>query len=995
MSKEKSRDTGRTRKAKQPSRTQQPEAHAPSLIIGIGASAGGLEAIESFFTNTPADTSFAYVVIQHLSPDYKSLMVEILSKKTTMPVLRAEDGMVVEAATVYLIPPKKNLTIYHNRLILSEQDYSHGINLPIDIFLRSLAEDANERAVAVILSGTGSDGTRGVRNVKEHGGLIIVQDEGTAKFDGMPRAAASTGLADFILPPQEMPAQLLAFAAQPHTPAEARIQPVISNEDGLTRIFSVLRANHKVDFSAYKLSTVSRRIERRMTINHFDDVSEYALFLERTPAEAGILFRELLIGVTSFFRDPAIFERLSTEVIPELLETSRDRELRLWVSGCSTGEEAYTLAMLLREGMEKTGISRDVKIFATDIDRNAIHFAAVGSYPESVAADIPKEYLGKYFYRRDDHFQISRTIREMVVFAAHNLVKDPPFTNIDMVSCRNLLIYLQQEAQVKVLKNFNFSLVRNGILLLGSSETTGDMSDHFEPIEAKMRIYRARGSGKDFFSVNTLGAGDTRVRDMKSRYTAGRRSVRSTEETVLDRFVTGLAGEYLPASAIVSEHLEVRHLVGEIEGIFRFPSGRPSMEIDKIVVKDLVIPLTTGIQKVFRTRMAVRFTGVGLEGNGVSRRIDIRILPLPDRPAQEPLVAVIFDESEKAESRRDEMTVPYDVNEETTKRLEDLEQELQFTRENLQATIEELETSNEELQATNEELLASNEELQSTNEELQSTNEELYTVNTEYQKRIMELTELNNDVENLLESSGIGTVLLDENLAVRRFSSEATQVFRLMESDLGRPISHISHHFQDFDPYPAIDEVLSRKTKREWQVRDKDGTWRLFRVTPYRISPRDVAGAVLSIIDISEMKGLEEERDSSRELLAHVADNSPSLKWMSDTTGECIWFNRTWLNFTGRSMEEEVGTGWTEGVHPEDFDQCLETYRNAFDRKVEFSMEYRLRHNDGTYRWILDKGTPRYSDDGTFLGYIGSCLDITDRKRMEEQLREHGIEHGC
>ncbi len=986
------------------SKEKSKSASQPSFIVGIGASAGGLEAIEAFFTNTPAQSTFAYIVIQHLSPDYKSLMVEILSKKTTMPVRRAEDGMVVEASTVYLIPPKKNLTIYYNHLILSEQDYSLGINLPIDVFLRSLAEDANERAVAVILSGTGSDGTRGVRTVKEHGGLIIVQDEVTAKFDGMPKAAISTGIADFILPPEQMPAQLSAFASQPHKPAEHGIQPVISNEDGLTRIFSVLRANHKVDFSEYKLSTVSRRIERRMTINQFDDVSDYAHFLERTPAEAGVLFRELLIGVTSFFRDPQIFERLAADAIPDLLESFRDRELRVWISGCSTGEEAYTLAMLLREGMEQTGTSRDVKIFATDIDRNAIHFAAVGSYPESIAADIPKDYLTKYFYRRDDHFQISRTIREMVVFAAHNLVKDPPFTNIDMVSCRNLLIYLQQEAQVKVLKNFNFSLVRNGILLLGSSETTGEMSEHFEPIDAKMRLYRARGTGKDVYSVGSMSAGDTRARDLRQHYAAGKRSIRHVEESILDRFVTGITGEYLPTAVIVNENLEVRHLVGETEGIFRFPTGRPTMEIDKIVVKELAVPLTTGIQKVFRTGTAIRFTGVGLgvpsgsaasAQSGGQRRVDVRIIPLPDRPAQEALVAVLLSDNEVIRSPRDETTVPYDLNEETTKRLDDLEQELQFTRENLQATIEELETSNEELQATNEELLASNEELQSTNEELQSTNEELYTVNTEYQNKIMELTELNNDVENLLESSGIGTVLLDENLAVRRFSSEATRLFRLMESDVGRPVDHIPHHFQEFDPNKAMGEVIACGCKREWQVRSTDGTWYLFRVTPYRVSPRDVAGAVLSIIDISELKSFEEERDASRELLASIADNSPSLKWMSDTTGECTWFNRTWLSFTGRSMEQELGTGWTEGVHADDYDGCLKTYTDAFGRKEPFSMEYRLRHNDGDYRWILDKGTPRYSEDGEFLGYIGSCLDITDQKRMEEQLREHGIENGC
>ncbi|MFW5795655.1 MAG: chemotaxis protein CheB [Alkalispirochaeta sp.] len=963
-----------------------PTKLAPSHIVAIGASAGGLEAIEAFFTHVPEDSPFAYVVIQHLSPDYKSLMVEILSKKTTMPVLRAEDGMNVDRSAVYLIPPKKNLTIFHGKLVLSEQDHTQGLNLPIDVFLRSLSEDQGEKAIAVILSGTGSDGTRGGRSVKEKGGIIVVQDVATAKFDGMPAAAIATGLADFILPPAEMPAELLAFTAKPRSSSPGGRPKMLSDEDGMNRVFALLREQFKVDFSLYKKNTVSRRLDRRMTINQIEDIREYASLLQRVPSELNTLFRELLIGVTSFFRDPQIFERLAQEVVDEIVEAGDEREIRVWVSGCSTGEEAYTLAIILRERMEHAGVSRDVKIFATDIDRNAIHFAAVGSYPESIAADIPGEYLAKYFYKRDDHFQITRTIREMVVFAAHNLVKDPPFTNIDLVSCRNLLIYLELSAQVKVLQNFSFSLVRNGILLLGSSESIGEMTDLFEPIHAKSRIFRSRGSGRSYAAFGGGGAGDTRAREQSYRYAAARRAARGNDDAVLERFVEAVSGDYLPTAVILNEQQEVLHVIGDAERFFRFPTGRPSMELDKVVVKGLSVPISTGVQKAFRNRKGVVFTGVVYSDGGETRRVDIRIAPLPDRPTFNPLVAVLINDAHRVPTSSTDTIETYDVSEQTQQRIDDLEQELQFTRESLQATIEELETANEELQATNEELMASNEELQSTNEELQSTNEELYTVNSEYQNKIVELTELNNDVENLLQSSNIGTLLLDENLTIRRFSQEAGTVFRLKDGDIGRPIEHIAHNLDSFDPYAAIRKVVEAGAKREWPVCSGGRSWHLFRVTPYRISPSETAGVIVSIVDITELKTAEEERARSQEILSHVSDTSPALVWMSDVTKACMWFNRTWLNFTGRTFEEEEGYGWTEGVHPDDYDRCLQIYVEAFDARRPFSMEYRLRRHDGEYRWILDKGTPRYSGTAEFLGYVGSCLDVTEQREDRQEL---------
>ena len=971
-----------------------PESGVPTHYVAVGASAGGLEAIEAFFSRMPADNAFGFIVVQHLSPDYKSLMVEILSKKTSMPVQRAEEGMRVRAGNIYLIPPRKNLTIFHGTLMLSEQDINRGINLPIDVFLRSLAEDQGEKSVAVILSGSGSDGMRGVRSVKQAGGMIMVQEEASARFDSMPRAAVSTGLADFILPPGEMPEQLLAFTQHPYVARVRANDPVLADDDALTRIFALLRERSGVDFTYYKPSTVIRRIERRIGVTRTEDIDAYVKYMQEQPAEVTTLFRELLIGVTSFFRDPAVFEKLRDEVIPELLGTAGSGELRFWVAGCSTGEEAYTLAILCQETLTRLDVSHTVKIFATDIDRDAIRFAANGRYPESIAADIPATYLTRYFVRQDDHFQISRAIREMVVFAQHNLIKDPPFTRMDMVSCRNLLIYLQPVLQHRVLEYFSFSLHRGGILLLGTSETVGEMDDHYEVLDSPLKLYRSRGrtlvrrdsppDEREPARYIAGGAGDTRFRELQLRYGGARRHIAAMDERILERFLEVAGEHFLPTAAIVNEQLQILHIVGESDRYFRLPSGRPTVDIGRMVIRELAIPLTTGVQKVFRQRKELLYSGIRYSRGDDRFVVDLRIVPLPELKGQDPLTAVFFLDPERDRGSgtaavAGATTDTYDASREAQQRIVDLEQELQYTRENLQATVEELETSNEELQATNEELLASNEELQSTNEELHSTNEELYTVNTEYQNRIMELTELTNDVDNLLASSGIATLLLDENLEVRRFSPSLTAIFRIGSGDAERPISHIAHRLVRTDFLATVENVRSENRVVEKDVQTEDGTWFLMRVLPYSVAPDVYSGIVATFVDIS---GLRE----TQKLFETVADTSPALIWMAGRDKLCTWFNRPWLEFTGRSMEEEQGNGWTEGVHPEDYDRCLETYTKAFDRRERFTMEYRLRRKDGEYRWLLDEGQPRFGVAGDFDGYIGSCLDVTDLKQAQAKL---------
>lgn len=828
---------------------------AQNAIVGIGASAGGLEAIESFFEKMPVDSGMAFVVIQHLSPDYKSMMVELLSRKTKIPVHRAEDGLKVKPDNIYLIPPKKNITIFHGKLILTNQKDREElfINLPVDIFLKSLAEDQGEQAVAVILSGTGSDGTRGVRLIKERGGLVLVQDDATAKFDGMPKAAVSTGVADFILPPAEMPAQLLAWLRHPYTVRQEGQHNKIGEETGLTKLFSLIRSRTQVDFTHYKMNTISRRIQRRIAVTQSEDLDAYVQHAGKTPAEVKALYRELLIGVTSFFRDSDVMVKLEHQFLPQLFKNSTDNELRFWIAGCSTGEEAYTLAILSCEVCEKLRMNADIKIFATDVDKDAIAKSGVGLFSESIAADISPAILTKYFYRRGDQYQIARRIREMIVFAQHNLVKDPPFTRIDFVSCRNLLIYLQPVLQQRALEMFNFSLKSGGMLLLGTSETTGTMENFFESLDSKSRIYRTLGKTNP---VPVKIEHSQIHQNVQSPLPTGKfqkpsRRTDKFEDRLVPRLLDAISRWYVPLCVVVNEQLNVVYTTGDSRGIFTLPPGRAVYDITKMVSPEIAIPLATGIQKVFRTNEETVYTNVRLREKNLDCNLRLNIRHLPGRRTDEHLVAVIFEDIDPIDT--DEST-PSECNldEETDQRLRDLEQELQFTRENLQATIEELETSNEELQATNEELLASNEELQSTNEELQSTNEELYTVNSEYQKKIMELTEAKNDIENLLSSSRIGTLILDEELSIRHFSKSTEDLFNILESDIGRPLAHLSHKISDFDLITSVQKVQQSDETLEKRVKSENGKCYLIRIIPYRVGPDSYAGIVVTIVDISD-----------------------------------------------------------------------------------------------------------------------------------------------
>ncbi|MFO7911036.1 MAG: chemotaxis protein CheB [Desulfotignum sp.] len=823
---------------------------SPSHIIGVGASAGGLMALEAFFKQVPLKTGLAFVVIQHLPPDHKSMMAELLARHTQLSILYIQDDMPVAPDSIYLIPPGYNITLFHNRFLLSRhKNHPRQLNLPIDTFLASLAEDQEDKAMAVILSGTGSDGSRGVRHIKEKFGIVLAQDPASAQFDGMPGNAIETGTVDFILPPEQMAQQILTCIRHPFARQVTRKPGIIVDETGLTRIFSLLRETHRLDFTYYKQATVLRRIERRMTINQMHELGDYITFIENHPKEITTLYNELLIGVTSFFRDPDAYLFLAKQVLPKLFSEYGKHDIRFWVEGCSSGEEAYSLAILCHECMETMKKQVPVKIFATDVDKRAVSRASEGHYPESITADLTPGQLVKYFVKKEGSYQISRQIREMVVFARHNILKDPPFTRIDLVSCRNLLIYLQPVLQKRALEKFNFSLRPGGILFLGASESIGEMHYYFDALSHKWKIFSSRGKRSRIDGMNDLYVPERYER--KALHPHHGPAVSLVHERTQEKLLQALARRYVDLTVLVNADNEILHVLGDTEKFLKFPSGKPVNQISKILVKEMVVPVTAGLQKVFKDNVPVMYSQIYIQRDSIVTTAKMEIHPIAVKADEQALAAIFIEDIKSGPGTQNQDVQEIDIHFE--KRVEYLEDELQFTRESLQTTIEELETSNEELGATNEELMASNEELQSTNEELQSVNQELYTVNAEYQGKNLELIEIKNDLENLFANLQIPVMFLDENLEIRQFTPQINTLFNITPKDAGRPLDHLVHNFKGFDLTATLRTAMAEKTIVDQEVITTDNRRFLMKLYPYKVSKNYTSGAVVIFVDINHL----------------------------------------------------------------------------------------------------------------------------------------------
>jgi two-component system CheB/CheR fusion protein len=838
---------------------------SPSYYIGIGASAGGLEALQTLLQNLPTDTGACFIIVQHLSPDFKSMMLELLSKHTSMQIRNVQDGVQVEANTIYLIPPKKNMLVAQGHLLLSDKVPEAGLNLPIDIFFRSLAEDQQHKAIGVILSGTGSDGSRGMKALKEAGALVIAQDPESAKFDGMPNSAINTGIIDLILRPEDMGAKLESYIQHPLMSGQADpIKEGISvHEDTMGEIFNVLKVKSEIDFAKYKPSTVARRIERRMTIKQVNSLQEYLTLLFKEPYEVQVLSRELLIGVTRFFRDDDAFIMMRERIVPEIVkQSSESTPIRVWTAGCSTGEEAYSLAMLFAEELAKQKLNRVVKVFATDVNGDAISEASNGMYSEDVQHDVGAHFLATYFTKTSGNFyQVNKDIRQMVIFATHNMISDPPFSNMDLVSCRNILIYFQHSVQKRVLSSLHFSLKKDSFLFLGSSENLSELAPHFETINERNRIYKKRssvripiGSAPPISNVSaTPGQNIPSVSRLLKTY-RGTNAAGSAVSFANELLIT----KYAPPCILLNDDHEAIHVYGDVSKfVKRLPPGRISIDIKDMVNDDMSIAVSSAIHRAKQSGEEVYYsdiiTGTEDERLGVNIRVTyIKEHEIETSPGYYWLVFEIDGVSVAADKTQ---SVSFDAAEQSRQRIEDLETELKRSREHLQVTVEELETTNEELQSANEELMSANEELQSTNEELQSVNEELYTVNSEYQEKIAEVSQTNNDLDEVLGLSRIGIVFLDENMLIRRYTQAASEYINLLETDINRPLHHISKNIEYDDLISDVSSVFAtgEATLKEVKTNDK----RVLQVSIHSYAYSDVAqskGVAVTFSDVTSAR---------------------------------------------------------------------------------------------------------------------------------------------
>jgi two-component system, chemotaxis family, CheB/CheR fusion protein len=842
-------------------------------IVGIGASAGGLAAFEAFFTGMPKDKepNMAFVLVQHLAPDHKSILTDIIKRYTSMQVYEVTDGMKVMPNCAYIIPPNRDMAFLNGSLQLFELTSPRGQNMPIDFFFRSLAKDQRERAICIILSGTGSDGTLGLRAIKGEGGMAIAQSPKTTEYDGMPLSALSTGLVDYELAPIEMAKQLISYST--HSFGLKQNQETLlsgSSENAIKKVFVLLRAQTGHDFSKYKPNTINRRIERRLAVQQIENMDEYVRYLQQAPSEVEALFRDLLIGVTNFFRDKDAFNKLEDEIIPKLfLGKPAGSNIRVWCTGCSTGEEAYSIAILMQEQLEKLKKSFNIQIFATDIDSQAIAIARSGLYPASISIDITPERLSRFFITEPGGgaYRINKTIRDMLIFSEQSLIKDPPFSKLDLITCRNLLIYLSSELQKKIIPLFHYALNPNGLLFLGSSETVGDYESLFTSLDRKFKIYQKK---EDFQGIQREALNQlltplidtekvSRKTGAKSTFPIKHPLREITEQSLLRGSTT--------VGILVNSNGDILYLHGRT-GMYLEPTpGEVGINnILKMAREGLKHSLTSALHSATIKKETVKVNQINVKTNGHFTKVNLTIKQVAAsniQPNEKALFVIMIEEAKLDElsvKGHDNNKIDSEVN--IDEHIEELKTELRIKEEYLQTANEELETSNEELKSSNEEMQSVNEELQSTNEELetskeelQSINEELSTVNSELQVKVHDLSQINNDMNNLLSGTNIATIFLDYQQNILRFTPTANKIINLIRSDVGRPVAHIVSNLMAYDNLNNdVQEVLDNLIPKDIQVQTKDGKWFNMIIQPYRTTENVIEGAVLTFVDITEVK---------------------------------------------------------------------------------------------------------------------------------------------
>ncbi len=850
----------------------QENAHFP--IVAIGASAGGLEALEQFLGQVPANCGIAFVVIQHLDPTHAGLLPELLQRNTTMKVIQVKDRMKVKPSCVYVIPPNKDMSILHGVLHLLEPTALRGLRLPIDFFFQSLADDQHEASIGVILSGMGSDGTMGLRAIKKKGGLALAQEPASARFDSMPRSAINAGLVDLIAPAEDLPLRIIDYLS--HANALTKTETLLEEKDqsALEKVVILLRAKTGNDFSMYKKSTVYRRIERRMSIHQFDKISGYVRYLQENSQEVQLLFKELLIGVTSFFRDPEIWEKVREQVVSALLTADPNgAALRAWSTGCSTGEEAYSLAIIFQEALEqvKPAGNSTLQIFATDLDQDGIDSARSAVYPATIKADMTPERLNRFFVKEGSSYRICKEIRQMVTFATQNVIMDPPFTKLDFLICRNLLIYLTPELQKKLLPLFHYSLKPGGVLLLGSAESISSFTDLFVPLDIKARLFRRRESVVSTESV-AFPLTFTPVRSGISKELVMTKPEENLQ-TLADKL---LLQRFSPAAVLTNNQGDILYINGRTGKYLEPAAGKANWNIFAMAREGLCFDLGSAFQKALRQKEPVMVKGLKSGVDTAHQRVDITVQKVEEPEALKGMVMIVFTDVTtplKKTSRSSKTALTGNAEHgEQEQELFQARINLQAMREEMQSSQEELTSANEELQSTNEELQSANEELTTSREEMQSLNEELQTVNAEQHAKMEELSRVNDDMRNLLNSTEIVTIFLDNKLHIRRFTTGVDKLFKLIPGDVARPLSDIVTDLL----YPEMEheskEVLRTLVFSEREVAANDGRWFLVRIMPYRTMEDVIAGVVITFTNITATKKLEAELQSEIERLTSLLE---------------------------------------------------------------------------------------------------------------------------
>jgi len=1005
-----SRPVQQHREPRQPRRALFP-------VVGVGASAGGLEAFTQLLKALGSGTEMAYVLIQHLDPSHESALTELLAKATEMPVRQVTDATPVERNHVYVIPPKADMTISQGILRLVPRTETRGHHMPIDSFLRSLAEDQRSNAIGVILSGTASDGTLGLAAIKAEGGITFAQDEKSAKFDGMPLSAIAAGCVDFILPPDAIGRELARIRAHPYlapSSSSRRAELVAESDPQLKKILQLLRTAHGVDFSDYKPATVKRRILRRMALRKIEKLRGYVQFLRHHPTEVEALYEDILIKVTSFFRDPAAFEALKTEVFPGILKRrSPEEPVRVWVPGCSTGEEVYSQAIALLEFLGNRRADVPIQLFGTDLGQSSIEKARAGIYPESIAADVSAERLRRFFVKVQGGYRINKTIRDFCVFARHNLLQDPPFSRIDVISCRNVLIYLAPVLQKRIMPVFHYAMKPRGFLMLGGAEgIIGSASDLFELMDRKHKIYCRKSTASGLHFDFAASRYSTEAGNIASGKEAPQRegSVHLLDlHKEADRI---LLTKYAPVAVVISDDMEVLESRGHVGLYLELAPGRASFNVLKMAREGLLFDLQAAINKAKTEKEGVRVRkeNVQIERDGELKDVNLEVTPFKVASNGERHFLVVFEDARPAgraelgETIAGEAKLDKAGKEKRSNQTSHLKQELAATKRYLRSIVEDKEASNEELQAANEEILSSNEELQSTNEELQtakeeleSTNEELHTVNEELHNRNFELTEANTDLVNLLSSVNIAMVMLGRDLRIRRVTPRGGQRFGFLSTDVGRPITNIRPNIDVPDLEQMILEVIDTVVVKEREVQDREGHWYSLRILPYKTLEDTIEGAVITLVDINDLKNnLQEVKQSHDQLAAERAQLEEVLRQMpcgvmiaEAPSGKLLLANKQVEEILRQPFPQTLNIKEHRALHlnkqpfkPEEWPLARSLSRGEVvtDEEVEY-----LR-GDGTPVFLSVSSAPILDRDGRVISAVVTLFDLTHRKGTEEVL---------